>query len=268
MRFDSIFRIAHTLGGNMAIPSGALDAVIPIVFPDYEIKVSAPVAIPAFDLPKFSVGGRQFGGRVTKTQLFDGKISDLGHAGVLILQGGTPGKSSLAKYYEYGRYDPQELGIVRVVDVPQVKLGSDGRVTKASLEAVLAVISRKAGHGTRIAAAYVDAPGKFGAMKGHADLRYSQNRNPKRKTYAITSYSCLHFMRDTAEKSGKPMPTVIDPSPSSYISRVQDTYPNLDYDPKAKTVTIENAPDVPEWAQSKSTAPATEKKPALVGTKR
>jgi hypothetical protein len=251
-----------------ATATATLDAVIPIVFPNYEIKVSESVSIPAFDLPKFNIGGRSFGGKVTKTQVFDGKISDLGHAGVLILQGGTPGKSGTAKYFEYGRYDPQELGIVRPVEVPNILLGPDGRAIKTSLEAVLAIIAKKAGHGTRIAGAYIEAPGKFKEMKGYADFRYSLNKSPKRTTYAIMSYSCLHFMRETAAKSGKPMPEVIDPSPAGYIDRIRAVYPELDYDPKGKTVKIEDAAEVPDWAHAKPVETSKTAKPPLVGAGR
>ncbi len=39
------------------------DIVIPIIFPDYEIKVSEKVLLGGGKLPRFSVGGYKFGGQ-------------------------------------------------------------------------------------------------------------------------------------------------------------------------------------------------------------
>lgn len=235
----------------MATKTANLDVVIPIVFPNYQIKVAEPVVIPGFQLPQFSVGGHSFGGqKVTKTEVFDGKIADLGHAGVLFIRGGGKGGKGLTKYYEYGRYDPKEFGVVRPVGLPDVNLEDDGRASKASLIKVLAVIASKGGHGTRIAGAYIEAPGKFADFHTYAEFRQSLNNVPTRDKYSIWSYSCLHFMRSTAEKSGKPMPSVVDPTPSAYIERVRAVYPDLDYDPKTGELKIEDAEGVPDWARA------------------
>jgi len=72
------------------------DILIPIVFPEYKITVEIPrqevdllpwINFDNFTLPTFSQ-----------------RISNLGHAGILIVNG----TSGLTKYYEYGRYDYPE----------------------------------------------------------------------------------------------------------------------------------------------------------------
>lgn len=52
-----------------------------------------------------------------------GKVGNLGHAGVLLINNKTGG----TKYYEYGRYDAENKGIVRTISVPDVKIGKDGQ---------------------------------------------------------------------------------------------------------------------------------------------
>ena len=92
-------------------PNGK-DAVL-VVFPDY--KISTPI----------------------------GKIGNLGHAGVLLIDN----KTGVTKYYEYGRYDKEGKGIVRTFAVPDVKMGQDKKPTLESLNKTLSVISEQAGHG-------------------------------------------------------------------------------------------------------------------------
>lgn len=50
-----------------------------------------------------------------------GKIGNLGHAGVLLIDN----KTGVTKYYEYGRYDKEGKGVVRTFAVPNVKIGQD-----------------------------------------------------------------------------------------------------------------------------------------------
>lgn len=82
------------------------DLLIPIVFPDYIITVETPPArIKKPDyLPYVDIFPNEV--RVPHTK---NKLSDLGHAGVLFING----KTGVTKYYEYGRYDPKKLGWVK-----------------------------------------------------------------------------------------------------------------------------------------------------------
>jgi len=227
-----------------------LDVVIPIIFPDYKIKVSESVRVKIELDPVELFGVEVFDGfRYKGPEVFDGKVEDLGHAGVLFIRGGSPHTKALTKYYEYGRYDKAEMGIARKVSVSDVRLGPDGRPTEKSLKRVLAQIARKAGHRTRIQATYIEVPGKFDAMLRYATRRMSLNRNPKRDAYSIWTNSCLHFMIETVEAGGASAPWFADPSPASFADEMQESFPDLDYNPKTGILKIEAVENVPAWAK-------------------
>ena len=86
------------------------DAVL-AVFPDY--KISTPI----------------------------GKMGNLGHAGVLLINN----KTGLTKYYEYGRYDKEGKGEVRNIKISNVKIDKNGKPTTESLNKVMGELSKKAG---------------------------------------------------------------------------------------------------------------------------
>jgi hypothetical protein len=71
-----------------------MDVVVPLVFPDYKIAVEVQKikvdVLPWTDRDNFTIPA------------FKEKVSNLGHAGVLFINGQT----GVTKYYEYGRYDP------------------------------------------------------------------------------------------------------------------------------------------------------------------
>ncbi len=204
------------------------DILIPIVFPEYKIVVDTPrqevdvipwVDFDNFILPKSSQ-----------------KISNLGHAGILIVNGA----SGLAKYYEYGRYDyPEKKGIVRRVPVPDAKIGPNG-VEPKSLIPVLKKICQVAGKGTRIEGVYLEALGVFENLNKRVMRQKAQNRNPKRKEYDLTSNSCIHFVKRLVEAAGKAAPWMIDPRPNSYIGEFRNDYRDLDFFPKTNQLIIEN----------------------------
>jgi len=80
------------------------DLLSPIVFPDYRITVQTPatrIKVPDY-LPYVDILPNEI--RVPHTE---NKISDLGHAGVLLING----KTGVTKYYEYGRYDPKKIRV-------------------------------------------------------------------------------------------------------------------------------------------------------------
>lgn len=192
-----------TTGQNSAAPPRR-DGVIPIVFPDY--RISTPI----------------------------GRLPGLGHAGVLFFHGGK----GTTKYYEYGRYDTQALGLVRKVAVPDVKIGPHGRPTAASLAATLKVISTKAGHGGRISGAYIEVPWQYEAMLEYVTKRMALNSDPNRTPYSLTSNNCITFAKETAEAAGADTPWMMDPRPNSYIDELRGSFPPLDYDPTTGTLTF------------------------------
>ena len=204
-----------------------MDVVIPIAFPDYRISVTTPkVEIEVPDLlPFIDVFPDHV--RIPSSKY---KISELGHAGVLFING----RSRTTKYYEYGRYDKAQLGLTRRIPIPDAKMGSDKKPTRASLTTVLARISQKAGQNGRIEGAYIElAVGKYAAMLQYAKMRVQQNRNPNRRPYSLTGNSCMHFSKQVAEAGGAKMPWIVDPRPNSFIAEVQTIHPKLTFVPPA-----------------------------------
>ncbi|WP_444944606.1 hypothetical protein ACJJIK_07235 [Microbulbifer sp. ZKSA006] len=194
-----------------------MDVVIPIVFPDYKIRVNVPRykvdILPWFDFDNFS------------TPKLSQKLSYLGHAGVLFING----KNGITKYYEYGRYDAENLGlVVKAKNLPDA-LVVNNRVDLGSLKRPLSFISRVSGQSGRIEGAYIEVEGKYQAMLEYAEGRKKQNNNPNRKPYELDSYSCIHFAKETVEKAGVDTPIMIDPRPNSYIGELRDDFLDLDY---------------------------------------
>jgi hypothetical protein len=209
-----------------------MDAVIPIVFPDYLIAVNTPpikIKIPDV-LPWIDVMPDHYAVAATKN-----KVPELGHAGVLLIEG----KTGVTRYYEYGRYDPAGLGLTRSVRVSNVGIDKEGRPTMATLKQVLREISTKAGHGGRISGVYVETPGKFPDMEKYARSRLSDNKNPKRVPYNLTSNSCITFAKEVAEAGGVATPWMLDPRPNSYIGEFQADFPDVQYNPKDGKVIVE-----------------------------
>jgi hypothetical protein len=158
-----------------------------------------------------------------------------GHAGVLLIDNKTGG----TKYYEYGRYDAANKGIVRTIPVSDVKIGKDGRPTMECVNKVMGQLSDKAGHGGKIEGAYVISD-KFEEMKGYAESKMAENSNPNRKPYSITGNNCGTFAEDviTQDKSVD-KPTIINPSPRNIVSEYQEEgNARVQYDPKNRTTTI------------------------------
>ncbi|MFN7925617.1 MAG: hypothetical protein U0Q16_36290 [Bryobacteraceae bacterium] len=203
------------------------DVAIPLVFPDYLIAVvdhDVKVNLPS--LP--SIPGMP---PLPKSVTIPHKVPYLGHAGVLFING----KTGVTKYYEYGRYDPGQVGIVRKQTVPDVKI-SGGKPTKASLTATLQRVSSLSGQRGRIEGVYLELPdGAFDKMLKYADGRLAKNSDPKRDPYQLFTNSCVHFAVETARAGGADLPVVIPPNPSGYIKVAQEFNPDLSYSPPSTT---------------------------------
>lgn len=205
------------------------DILIPLVFPDYkiaiEIKKTKVDILPWFEFDDIS------------TPNYKDKISNLGHAGVLFIDG----QSGTTKYFEYGRYDSQNLGlVVKARNLSNVKI-SNGKIDQSSLSKTLGQISDISGQSGRIEGVYIEVAGAYSKMLDYALFRKSQNGNPNRVPYDLTSNSCIHFVKKVAEAAGIDTPWMIDPRPNSYIGEFRDEYADLDYDPATKKVTIETS---------------------------
>lgn len=207
------------------------DIIIPIVFPDYRITVDIPAAefdlFPWFDFDNVSINKS------------NKKVSNLGHAGILIIES----KTGKTKYYEYGRYDYPELrGAVRRLPIPNAKT-SQGSIVLSSLIPVLHKISNRAGKGSRIEGVFLESLNSFSKLNNRALAVKGQNKNPKRRAYDITSNSCIHFVKKLVELAGKETPWMIDPRPNSYIGEFREDYRDLDYIPTTRSLSIETVGD-------------------------
>ena len=202
---ESLYTYCYSNPINCIEPNGK-DGIY-IAFPDY--KISTPI----------------------------GKIGNLGHAGVLLIDN----KTGVTKYYEYGRYDKEGKGIVRTFAVPDVKMGQDKKPTLESLNKTLSIISEQAGHAGRIEGAYIESD-KFKEMKTYAESKIAENSNPKRKEYSLRNNNCGTFAADVLKQDPSvkdKAPVIIDPRPNSIVKEYQDNFKSLNYDPKKRQVKIE-----------------------------
>jgi hypothetical protein len=206
-----------------------MDIIIPIVFPDYKITVELQKTevdvLPWFDFDNFTVPS------------YKDKISNLGHAGILFING----ENGTTKYYEYGRYDPpKNLGIVvKARNLPDVKI-VNGHIEFSTLKQTLSFISRVSGQSGKIHGVYLEVKNKYDAMLEYAELRKSQNIQLSRRPYDLLTNSCVHFVKQTCEKAGVSTPWMIDPRPNSYIGEFRDDFPDLDYDYEKNLLEIED----------------------------
>ncbi len=173
-----------------------------IVWPDYKIKV----------------GKRKYSG--------------IGHAGVLLIDN----KTGHTKYYEYGRYDEAELGFVNSYSVPDAIMDEEGNPTEASINKVLAFISKKSGQNGRIKGAYIKS-NLFSEMNDFAQNSIKNNNNPERRTYSITSNNCGTYACDVLKQDPtirNSAPWIFDPRPNSLINEYQRIFQPLNFEPRPK----------------------------------
>jgi len=162
-----------------------------------------------------------------------GKLA-LGHGGVLLINN----KTGATKYYEYGRYDKEQKGIVRNVKVSDVVIGEDGKPTVASLNKVLKQLSKRAGEGGKIEGAYVKSD-DFEGMNNYAKGKLAENDDPKRKEYSLFSNNCGTFAADVVDVDPKAKKVDSNSSkPGSIVSDYQEVFPSVSYDPKTDKTTV------------------------------
>ncbi len=179
---------------NMIDPDGR--DVVPIVFPKYKI----------------SAYGR--------------KWSNLGHAGVLLIDN----KTGYTKYYEFGRYESNQ-GEVRNYAIPNVVMGKDGKPTVESMNKVMERISEISGQGGPIEGAYIKSD-EFDKMNEYAKSKMAENDSPDRESYDLFDNNCGTFACDVAnqdEQVKEDAPLILDPRPNSIIEEYRDQYDNVDY---------------------------------------
>ena len=201
-----------------------MDVGIPVVFTAFLITVAERPTqvdlIPFADWDDFTIPNR---------------MSNLGHAGVLFLRG----RDGMTKYYEYGRYDRANLGLVRRIRIPNVQMARNGRPSRASLANTLRAISTRAGQGGPVSGAYIEVEDGYQAMLDEAQRRERLNTDDEREPYDILSRSCLHFAVDVIEAAGVDLPWIIDPRPVGYLGRLRSAYPDVEYNPRTRRVAVE-----------------------------
>jgi len=159
-----------------------------------------------------------------------------GHAGILLIDN----KTGITKYYEYGRYDEADFGLVRTYPIPNVKLGEDGRPTAESLNKVMSKISNESGKGQRIEGAYFKSD-KFKEMNDYARGKLNENSNPERKPYNFFTNNCGTFADDVVKQDDSvDAPIIIDPRPVSIIHEYQDNLTPVSYNSKGTTINYNN----------------------------
>ena len=164
-----------------------------------------------------------------KISAYGRKWSNLGHAGVLLIDN----KTGYTKYYEYGRYNSDQ-GNVRSYRVPNLVMEDNGRPTTESLNKVLKVISDKSGKGGAVSGAYIES-NDFDVMKTFAQDLYEQRNDPNREPYSIFENNCGTFACDVLNQDpevAKKTPYIVDPRPNSIIDEYRDKFDKVDYNSK------------------------------------
>ena len=155
------------------------------------------------------------------------KIPNLGHAGVLLIDN----KTGNTKYYEYGRYDKENIGIVRSLSIPNVEIDKQGKPTVESLNNVLSVLSEKAGQGGSIEGAYIKSD-KFVEMNQYAKSKMSENYNLNRKKYSLINNNCATFALDVLEQENKVKDSTSNiwiKSPNNIVNELQETFTRITF---------------------------------------
>lgn len=171
-----------------------------------------------------------------------GQVPEIGHAGVLLING----TSGLTKYFEYGRYDPAQLGIVQNHPIPDVTMDASGVPNPAKLKATLRSISEKAGKKTSISAVIYRTDGMFSTGLAFCNRRLAENAVPTRVPYSVLTHNCVEFADSCAKTMVDSLvaaPMFFNPVPHLYIIGVQaasipfSTAHNLEYDFASDTLT-------------------------------
>ena len=192
--------------------------------PNIHHKYSPYVGIDNSPIHKIDPDGRD--GIVIIGQFYpSGGVPGTGHAGVLLIDD----KTGYTRYYEYGRYDSENYGMVRSYPVPNVEMGEDGKPTVASLNNVFDVIAKNSftkNRGTDkektydLTGAYFESD-QFDKMKSYADKRQSEGTNGEE--FSILSNNCGDFASEVVSSANDVSNLLIDitswanPAPSTLI---------------------------------------------------
>ncbi len=157
---------------------------IAVVYPGYEVEVGHNVALP------------------------------LGHAGVVVVD-----PDGTTAYFEYGRYRPAgaggdvSQGTVRnagpeATPTPSLQRDASGKITPASMEALLETLSDSSGkHGAVEAVVLNTNNAQTATMKAYLQQREAQNTDPHRQHYsAYSGHNCGTLVCDSLFAAQRPFP--------------------------------------------------------------
>jgi RHS repeat-associated protein len=157
-------------------------------------------------------------------------IPYLGHAGVVIINSDT----GATKYYEYGRYDRGQIGVVRLKQVPNLIMEA-GQPTAQSMRHLMQALAN-IGHGSKVAATYDKGAVDYTAMVAHAEQRLAQNTDAKRTPYGVCYHNCYSFAEEVAASGRTGLLGMLAnlPSPRDLFPDVPTlkSGSDLTYDPK------------------------------------
>lgn len=196
------------------------DFVLPVVFPDYIIHV--------YDAQEVEVLGKKI-----KTPSLD--LPELGHAGVLIVNG----KTGSTRYGEYGRYPGggKVPGVVRTRPIPDVTI-KGGAITESSLKRTLRYLSVEAGQSGPISGVVLRGD-VFEKSVEWLKQNKAENSNSKRAPYNLRNHNCITFVADLVDELGLDSPfrgpVVV---PSVFIKQFQLAKPDLEYNYQTDTLEI------------------------------
>lgn len=186
------------------------DYIIPIVYPDYQVA-----------MPEWA---RKYVGKLP-----------FGHSGVLIING----KTGITKYYEYGRYDPNEFGVIRKVSIPNAKI-EKGIITENSLKNILSRISKTSGQNGRIEATIHRGDYYLKALNwmSKEDTTY---RGSTQEEYIVRSHNCVTFSIDLLNHLKIDTHNVgLAAIPDEEMEELQEDFADLRYNPLDNSIEIES----------------------------
>jgi RHS repeat-associated protein len=165
-----------------------------------------------------------------------GWLTGPGHAGVLLIDN----KTGVTQYYEYGRWDTEQKGMVRTISTPNVILDKNGKPELESLNKVLSVISKKSGQNGKIEGAYVVSD-KFEEMKSYAEYKLNESDDPNRLPYSLVyGNQCATFAEacvNADESVDKPF--IFISVPVNVIDEyVEEGNAKVTYDPETDKTTV------------------------------
>ena len=165
-----------------------------------------------------------------------GGVPLTGHAGVLLINN----KTGATRYFEYGRYDDKNYGMVRSYAVPDVIMGDDGSPTIESLNKVLDVIGEMSFTTDKnnpdkkytydITGSYYESD-QYSTMLEYAENRLSEGTNGE-EAYSLINNNCGDFACEVVNQASD-VPnfsiSLADFFNSDPFSLIQDLTPNDDH---------------------------------------